>query len=356
MSEGRIAKATQEFAVHPYIEFMTDTYDPYGKWLAQEGLPVVNGEYVYDVRTMQLGDWERRGGRGAYLTFADQRVADAYVCEIHRGNRYVPSDSCSRRSSSSPRAAAAPRSGGTTPVRSGPSSGSAGSLFAVPLNAKHEHFNTSGSEPARFMSLTSQPVAFEMFRDPEFIFGTDHQFRDRFDPDDADFFTQPGKYLTDYYGGVLHTNFISDIRAIDLVPRERRGKGNRNMYIHLAGSTMFAHVSQFPVGTYKKAHRHGPGAHVCMIDSTGYTLMWQDGEEPKRYDWAEGSVVCPAAGQWHQHYNTGVEPCRFVALHASTAVQREEKGLEQIEFEDEDDKLRQMYAEECARNGVKVQM
>jgi gentisate 1,2-dioxygenase len=335
---------------------MTDAYDPYGKWLQREGIPVVNGEYVADIRTMDLGDWERRNGRGAYLTFADQRVADAYVCEIPPASSLRP-----QRQLFEEIILVASGRGGTSiwwddagPRRT--FEWQRGSLFAIPLNAQHEHFNTSSDEPARFISLTSQPVAFEMFRDPGFIFGTDHQFLDRFDPDDADFFTRPGKYLTEYYGGVLHTNFISDIRAIDLVPRERRGKGNRNMYIHLAGSTMFAHVSQFPVGTYKRAHRHGPGAHVCMIDSTGYTLMWQDGQEPERYDWAEGSVVCPASGQWHQHYNTGVEPCRFVALHASTAVQREEKGLEQIELADEDDKLRQMYEEECARNGVSVQM
>ena len=73
------AVVTQEFAVHPYVQFMEDVYDPYTKWLAQEGLPIVNGEYVFDVRTMELGDWTRRNGRGAYLTFADQRVADAYV-------------------------------------------------------------------------------------------------------------------------------------------------------------------------------------------------------------------------------------------------------------------------------------
>lgn len=351
-----IGKATQEFAVHPYVEFMTDVYDPYRRWLENEAIPVVNGEYVGDVRTMDLGEWERRAGRGAYLTFADQRVADAYVCEIAPASSLRP-----QRQLFEEIILVVSGRGGTSIWwnDSGPRrtfEWQRGSLFAIPLNANHEHFNTSGDQPARFISLTSQPVAWEMYRDPEFIFGTDHEFRDRFDPDDADFFVRPGKYFTEYYGGVLHTNFISDIRAIDLVPRERRGKGNRNMYIHLAGSTMFAHVSQFPVGTYKKAHRHGPGAHVCMIDSTGYTLMWSDGEEPARYDWAEGSVVCPAAGQWHQHYNTGTEPCRFVALHASTAVQREEKGLEQIEFEHEDGALRKLYEEECARNGVTVQM
>ena len=108
---------------------------------------------------------------------------------------------------------------------------------------------------------------------------------------------------------------------------------------------MLAHVSEFPVGRYKKAHRHGPGAHVFLLDSTGYTLMWQEGEKPQRYDWHEGTVISPPAGSWHQHYNTGNQPCKFVALHANTAVQGEERGVEQIEFEEGDEWMRQMFAD-----------
>jgi len=37
-------------------------------------------------------------------------------------------------------------------------------------------------------------------------------------------------------------------------------------------------------------------------------------------------------------------------------VQREEKGVEQIEFEDEDSSMRKLYEEECAKSGVKPDM
>jgi len=53
---------------------------------------------------------------------------------------------------------------------------------------------------------------------------------------------------------------------------------------------------------------------------------------------------------------TGNHPCKFVALHANTAVQKEEKGVEQLEFEEVDESMKKMYAEECAKNGVKVDM
>lgn len=356
-------KTETEFKVHSYVLYMQAKYDAYRKWIQQEGLPTYSGVFVQDVRELELGKWERRGGLGAYLHFPDSNVSDAYVCEIPAGGSLKP-----QRQMYEEIIVVSSGKGATTLWWDDESphhtfEWERGSLFAIPLNCNYEHFNVSGDEPARFMALTDAPVTWELYRDPEFIFNSTHQFRDRFDPNVEDFYSQPGKYFTEYYGGILDTSFIADLRKVELVPRDKRGKGTKNMYIHLAGSTMFAHISQFPVGTYKKAHRHGPGAHVYTLDSTGYTLMWKDGEEPQRFDWSEGSVVSPAAGYWHQHYNTGKEPAKFVALHASVALGGDAEkgnsasgGLEQIDFAYEDSALREMYIEECARNGVEVNM
>ncbi|MPZ63717.1 MAG: cupin domain-containing protein [Propionibacteriales bacterium] len=350
-------KTEREFKVHSYVQYMRDKYDPYRKWLEGENLPVIGGEFVQDVRTLELAPWDRRGGSGAYLVFSDQHVADAYVCEIPAAGSLKP-----QRQLYEEIVVVASGRGATTLWwdADGPRhtfEWQRGSLFAIPLNCWHEHFNVSGDEPARFVALTSAPVAWELYRDHDFIFNTDHAFRDRFDANVQDLFSQPGKYLTNYYGGILDTNLVSDLREVKLVPREKRGAGTRNMYIHLVGSTMFAHISEFPVGTYKKAHRHGPGAHIYTLDSTGYTMMWKEGEKPKRYDWSEGSVISPPAGYWHQHYNTGHEPAKFVALHASIAVSGgDSEGLEQIDFSEEDSALREMYIRECEKNGVPVQI
>ncbi|HET8563665.1 MAG TPA: cupin domain-containing protein, partial [Candidatus Binatia bacterium] len=266
-----MAKAVKEFEVHPYVQFMMDKYSPYKRWIESEGVPIVGGAFVQDVRTEKLGYWKRKDCKGAICTFSDQMVADAYIAEIDPGKQTKP-----QRQLYEEIITIAAGRGATTVWYDGTAKRTfeweRGSTFAIPLNAWHQHFNATGTEPCRYLALTSQPVAFELYRDPEFIYNTNYMFKDRFDPGDEEFFSKEGKYFTEYYGGILHSNFIPDIRKINLVPREKRGKGTRNMYIHMSGSAMLAHVSQFPVGRYKKAHRHGPGAHVFLLDSTGYTL------------------------------------------------------------------------------------
>lgn len=355
MTGGTGKKVEKEFEIHPILQFLSDKYGAYRRWIESERIPVISGSYVADVRSIELQEWKRKGGRGAYLSFSDQLVDDAYVCEIPPGSSLKR-----QRQLYDEMIVIAEGRGATTIWYEGTPKRTfeweKGSLFSIPLNAWHQHFNSSGSEPARYFALTSSPPIVEFFRDLKFIFNTNYIFLDRFDPKDENFFSKPGAYHTEYYGGVLHSNFISNIRDVKLVPRERKGGGNKNMYIHMAGSTMFAHVSEFPVGTYTKAHRHGPGAHIYLLDPTGYTLMWNEGESPKRYDWYEGSVISPPAGMWHQHFNTGNKPARYVALHGSRAIERYEGGIEQVEFEGEDASVRRLFEEECAKNGVTVNM
>src|SRR5438094_447961 len=81
---------------------------------------------------------------------------------------------------------------------------------------------------------------------------------DRFNAD-PDSFSGKGESYALKERQTWDTNFIPDVRSLPLFSWEKRGAGGSNIMIELAQNSMGAHISQFPVGTYKKAHRHGPG-------------------------------------------------------------------------------------------------
>jgi gentisate 1,2-dioxygenase len=140
----------------------------------------------------------------------------------------------------------------------------------------------------------------------------------------------------------------------------------------LADGTMHAHSSEMPVGTYKKAHRHGADFHVYSVTGSGYSLLWYEGDADfERVDWRHGVVFAPPDGMYHQHYNTSNEPARYLAValgslrypfttekmnvFAGADVDVKDGGR-QIEYEDQDPRVHEIYLEELAKNGVESKM
>jgi oxalate decarboxylase/phosphoglucose isomerase-like protein (cupin superfamily) len=130
---------------------------------------------------------------------------------------------------------------------------------------------------------------------------------------------------------------------------------------------MSSHISQFPVGTYKKAHAHGPSAHVIILSGEGYSLMWREGEEPTRYDWQVGTLIVPPNKYFHQHFNTGPAPARYLAFKHEVALIRNAQGVptawisrrvggEQIDYADESPRIRAMFGDALARHGIAPRM
>jgi hypothetical protein len=96
--------------------------------------------------------------------------------------------------------------------------------------------------------------------------------------------------------------------------------------------------------------------------------MWPKGQPIQRFDWGPGSLIVPPANWFHQHFNAGAEPARYLALrwgskiyHGMTSdpgdmdVDVNLGGL-QIEYQDEDPIVRDMFEQACARAGVRSQM
>jgi quercetin dioxygenase-like cupin family protein len=336
----------------------------YLQFIEQEGIPVHKGFFVKDIRRVELAPWNRVGGLGAYLNLeGSEGVNDAYVCEIPPGKSLNPQKHLFEELVfvvSGHGATSVWKEGG----RKQTFEWQEGSLFSPPLNTWHQHFNGQGDRSVRLLSMTNAPTVMNLFHNLDFIFNCPYEFTDRYDGSE-DYFSGKGTILGERF---WDTNFIRDVRSFELKDHKERGAGGKGIMLEIANNLNSAHISQFPVGTYKKAHRHGPGAHVIILTGNGYSFMWQEGKEKQRFDWGVGSLFVPPEMWFHQHFNVGGEPVRYLALKPFTS--RKFPGLKkhfgtsesvktsgnQIEYEDEDPRIRQIFEEELARNRVTSRM
>jgi hypothetical protein len=98
--------------------------------------------------------------------------------------------------------------------------------------------------------------------------------------------------------------------------------------------------------------------------------MWPEGEQPRRFDWHDGTIIVPPERWFHQHFNTGAIPARYLAIRAGGAKfgrpwgkdpnMAQEKsvkeGGDQIEYADEDPKIRQEFEQALKKSGAKSGM
>jgi hypothetical protein len=321
----------------------TDTYQA---WQDAQGIPLVGGFHVLDIKQLELAPWEWKGGRGCFIRLDGAgKATGAYVGEIPPGGKLNPQ----RHLFEEMIYIAAGR--GATAVWQDAGEKRlfewhAGSLFAIPLNAWYQHFNGSGAEPARYFAVNNAPLMMNLFHNPAFVLRNDFCFTDRFESGDRDYFGGGAKL---YGRSWMSVNFVPDTHTLPLGDQSERGPGARNMKFDLAGQVMCAHISEFAVGTYKKAHFHGPGAHVLILGGQGYSLLWpQDAKERTRVDWQRGSLIVPPERWLHQHFNSDAQPARYLALRwnnwhfpfvrmvEGSRRQSIKLGGTQLEYEDED--------------------
>jgi len=327
-----------------------------------EGLDIISAHYVRNLRTVELKPWARRGGKGVFINHEASRTSnDCYVCEIAPGKKLEP-----RHHLYEEMIMVLSGRGSTTVWNN---SGArvtfewkAGSIFAIPLNCSYQHFNGSGQEVVRLVAVTNFPSVMNLYDDVDFVFNFDYDFKNRFSGE-PDYFSAKGEQN----GFMLTTNFVADAINLPLITAKERGAGGGHIRFNMAKGSIASHISQFPVGTYKKAHAHGPGAHVIVLSGEGFSLMWPEGAEPQRYDWREGSMIVPPNMWYHQHFNTGTTPARYLAFKHEVVSIRNAQGVpkawisrrrggDQIDYADESPKVRTWFADALARHGLEPRM
>jgi oxalate decarboxylase/phosphoglucose isomerase-like protein (cupin superfamily) len=340
---------------------LVDGKSAYERWIEEQGVPILRTFFLQDLNEVPLGRWERKGGKGAIINLEGTGdTDDAYICELPGGGKSSPERHFYEE------LVYVLEGRGATMIwqEDGPKQTfewQAGSLFVIPFNAWFQHFNGSGDQTARYIAFTSAPLMMNLINDPKFIFNCPYVFRNRFDGE-VDYFKGAGSY---YGKHIWDVNFIANIHDLSLKESEERGRGNRTTIIEIGCSALIAHMSQFSVGRYKKAHRHAAGAQIIILEGEGYSLLWPEGSAPKRCEWKPNSVISPPDQWFHQHFNTSERETRYLAIRWNSKkykvfkdiVDRSVKeGGTQIEYEDEDPQIRRDFEAELARRGIQSRM
>ena len=115
----------------------------YRDWIRKSKVPMVEGYSIYDARDQEALPWPEIGGKGLYLNFSGNVHMDGVIVEIAPGKALVP-----RRHLYEQLLYVLKGRGHTTlgETKNSPKvSWSEGSLFTVPLNGVHRHFNDDSS-------------------------------------------------------------------------------------------------------------------------------------------------------------------------------------------------------------------
>jgi quercetin dioxygenase-like cupin family protein len=348
--------------------------DSYKDWLKAEGLPVIEGLAI-DCMTAETAEWARTGTRAAALHLDGRGdFCNMFLHDIGPGKSTSPQrhlfeeviyvlEGSGSTQLELPNGEQRYFEWGTT------------SLFAIPLNAKYRHFNGSGTGRALLVSTTNLPMMLNLFHNEKFVFDNAFEFDDRIGK--KEYFAGDGvMQLVRQGNDTWETNFVPDLQKIDLPDFSDRGAGGGCLIFLLADSSMHAHVAEMPAGTYKKAHRHGPGYHVMCVAGSGFSLMWHEGQKDfLRIEWRHGVVFPPADQQFHQHFTTSAEPARYLATgfgslrYPFTTARRNEilgekvafststkDGGDQIEYRDQDPRIHSIFLEEITKRGLTSKM
>ncbi|MFB6096068.1 MAG: cupin domain-containing protein [Haloferacaceae archaeon] len=330
-----------------------------------EGVPVHTGHVVDDVREVEVGDWERTGGRGAFLNLQGMEyMSDLQVHEIPAGERLK-----TQRHLHEAIVFVIGGQGFTSLEGDGDEQTvfewTDRSLFFLPRNTPYTHVNSS-DEPARLLAMTTLPLLYSLVHEDEAIWQNDS-------------FDQWSKIRTDdFYSSVSEqrsvehnrtfwdANFVPDATNFDKLDAwPERGGGGRSVFFPFTGSSMFTHISEFPPGRYKKAHRHVGGSSIVILSGEGYSRMWTEGDDERlRIDWSPYSVFVPPTLWYHQHFNTSAGRARYMAMHGplqGLGINQTDEiyfmdETNQIEYPDEDPTIREEFREELEEKGIEYRM
>ncbi|MEE4217567.1 MAG: hypothetical protein V2I48_08165 [Xanthomonadales bacterium] len=294
---------------------------PYDQWMekARAQIPVFEGVVIQDVRSVKLEPWPELGPdiRGMYLRFSDYQMSDGRIVELP-----AHAQALEQRHFFEMAIYAFGGPGHTIIQQEGYPPQRIDwdyrSLISIPLNAHYQHFNDS-DHAVRLFAVSSFPFVINSFPSERFVFDNDFAMTDRYAAE-AGYF----EHETRVNDNTLRKNFVADALQAETSQQAHRTEGATGMrWIMSENSMLSARVSEMEAGMYKEAHRHSSDAFILLLSGEGYSLTWLEGLYGKRLrvDWHEGTLFVPPIYWYHQHFNPGGEPARYLAINTPYLVQ-----------------------------------
>jgi len=355
--------APQE-AVLPQGDRRWDLATAYDQWIETVGIPIHRGYYIPDGRTVELGWWEERKCHAAFLQLAGMEgVAEIRASEIAPGATTAPvklgfDEVVYVLDGRGLTTITDPATGRTHTFEWGKHA-----MFMLPRNCTHQISNVSGTERVRLLHNNYLPLAMSTVGEPGYFFNNPYT-GSGLALDDTDLYSEAKAVRQGLdEGGVTagvwwYGNFFPNMRTTEnLAEFKLRGAGGSVIWIRFPQSPLTCHMSVFPAQTYKKAHRHGAGFAIVIPSGEGYSVMWQEGKEQVVVPWQEGTIFVPPARWFHQHFNLGEIPARYLAFHppwflSGFSEKVEDVERDQIEYTKEAPSVRQRFEGELSKRGM----
>jgi quercetin dioxygenase-like cupin family protein len=336
---------------------------PYDRWMESIGIPIHRGYFIDDLRTIELGWWADRGCNCCFLQLSGQEnIQEARVTEIPPGGTLPP-----LRMAVEEMVYVVQGHGLASVWAEGHEKKSfewqPHSLFMVPPNYTYQVSNARGNETARLLQVNYLPLSMLLIPIPDFFLKNDFVDLSILYGNEQDAFSEAKLAIRDNAGerGIRQLwvgNFFPDMKAWDkLEAHKKRGAGGSTVDF-MSRTGRGGHMSVFPVGTYKIGHRHGPGTVIVIPEGEGYSVLWQEGQEKRIVPWHEGSVFVPPNQWYHQHFNLGSVPARYLAISRPRPVFDTDESLDarQISYVNEDPMIRETFERELGKRGLKSHM
>jgi quercetin dioxygenase-like cupin family protein len=188
-----------------------------------------------------------------------------------------------------------------------------GDMLSPTLNAWHQHVNASPDTPARYLSLTTEPLTRNVFPNPAFLSTSDFVFDERWKQSIAQ---QPEYTPVGTDAEVVRMRVGHHLPNLPGREMRERRKDVLGLTIRAEGDMAGNRIMEWEVREYQSENAKSPGHRhfwetvYYIIDGEGYAVLQREGEEAaRRVNWTKGDLFIVEANEFHEHRaNKGSSP------------------------------------------------